>query len=108
MNVVCGYRLQGFPPWGLNRGSSSGSRRAARIAADLDALARQSAEAEAGSPAEPADPRTRHRRRLAEPAEKPRGRTAKEQREALRKAFGLPLYDGDYAEYFRHTPGTNT
>ncbi len=25
MNFVCGYRLQGFPPWGLIRGSSSGS-----------------------------------------------------------------------------------
>ena len=43
-----------------------------------------------------------HRYRLAEPeAEPPRGRTAKEQREALRKAFGLPVYEGDYAEYFR-------
>ena len=34
-----------------------------------------------------------------------RFRTAKEQREALRKAFGLPHYSGDYAEYFRHIRG---
>jgi len=62
-----------------------------------------------------------HRYRLAEPEEQPRrGRTAKEQREALRKAFGLPHkeqrealrkafglphYDGDYADYFRHLQG---
>jgi hypothetical protein len=43
---------------------------------------------------------------LAEAEEQPqRGRTAKEQREALRKAFGLPHYDGDYADYFRHIRG---
>jgi hypothetical protein len=34
----------------------------------------------------------------------PRGRTAKEQRDALRTAFGLPYYNGDYADYFRGTP----
>jgi len=78
----------------------------ARMAADLDTLARQGPETEPDS-AEPfADPRTRHRQRLAEAEEQPqRGRTAKEQREALRKAFGLPHYDGDYADYFRHIRG---
>ena len=49
------------------------------------------------------DPLKRHQRRLAEPEEKPRGRTAKEQREAIRKAAGLPPYNGDYADYFRGT-----
>jgi hypothetical protein len=79
----------------------------ARITADLDALARHGPVTKTDRPEEPTDPRTRHRRRLAEPAEKPRGRTAKEQRDALRHAFGLPPYSGDYAEYFRHTRGTN-
>jgi hypothetical protein len=75
----------------------------ARIAADLDALARHDPTTETTSPAESPDPCVQHRRRLAEPeAEPPQGRTAKEQREALRKAFGLPVYDGDYAEYFRY------
>src|SRR5262245_11941408 len=79
----------------------------ARIAADLDLLARHGAEGEAAHPAQAADPRTRHRQRLAEPEEVPqRGRMAKEQREALRKAFGLPHYDGDYADYFCHLRGT--
>ena len=79
----------------------------ARIAADLDLLARHGAEMEAARPEPAADPRARHRQRLAEPEEAPqRGRTAKEQREALRKAFGLPHYDGDYADYFRHLRGT--
>jgi hypothetical protein len=79
-----------------------------RIAADLDAVARQDLATELERPAESTDPRTRHRKRLAESDEKPRGRTAKEQREALRNAFRLPPYSGDYAEYFRHTRGTNT
>jgi hypothetical protein len=61
-----------------------------RIAADLDAVARQDLATELERPAESTDPRTRHRKRLAESDEKPRGRTAKEQREALRNAFGLP------------------
>jgi hypothetical protein len=78
----------------------------ARIAADLDTLARQGPETEPDSAEPLADPRTRHRQRLAEAEEQPqRGRTAKEQREALRKAFGLPHYDGDYADYFRHIRG---
>jgi hypothetical protein len=62
----------------------------ARIAADLDALARQDPATETERPAESADSRTRHRRHLAESDEKPRGRIAREQREALRNAFGLP------------------
>jgi AraC-like DNA-binding protein len=80
----------------------------ARIAADLDALARHDPTTETPSPAESMDPRMQHRRRLTEPEEPPRGRTAKEQREALRKACGLPHDDGDYAEYFRHIHGTQT
>jgi hypothetical protein len=54
----------------------------ARIAADLDAVARQDPAAEPQGPAESPDPRTRHRKRLGECDEKPRGRTAKEQRDA--------------------------
>jgi hypothetical protein len=80
----------------------------ARIAADLDMLARHGPATETERPEEPTDPRTRHRRRLAESDEKPRGRTAKEQREALRPALGLPPYRGDDAEYFRQTRGTTT
>jgi hypothetical protein len=75
----------------------------ARIAADLDALTRDTSDGETVRPAESIDPRTRHRRRLAVPEEPPRGRTAKEQRDAIRKAAGLPLYSGDYADYFRGT-----
>ena len=76
----------------------------ARIAADLDTLARH--DPETARPEQAADPRTQHRQCLAEPEEQPhRGRTAKEQREALHKAFGLPHYDGDYADYFRHLHG---
>ncbi len=79
----------------------------ARIAADLDTLARHGVEATITRPGQEADPRARHRQRLAEPEEQPRqGRTAKEQREALCKAFGLPPYSGDYADYFRHLQGT--
>ena len=79
-----------------------------RIAADLDGVARQDPAPALERPAEsPAFP-TRHRKRLAESEEKPRSRTAKEQREALRTAFGLPPYSGDYTEYFRQTRGTNT
>jgi hypothetical protein len=80
----------------------------ARIAADVDALARHGPATDPERPEEPTDPRTRHRRRLAESDEKPRGRTAKAPREALRHAFGLPPYRGDDAEYFRQTQGTNT
>jgi hypothetical protein len=75
----------------------------ARITADFDALARRDPREEATVPQDDADPLTRHQRRLAEPEEKPRGRTAKEQREAIRKATGLPPYNGDYADDFRGT-----
>jgi hypothetical protein len=75
----------------------------ARITSDLDALARRDPQDEADVPEDEADPLKRHQRRLAEPEEKPRGRTAKEQREAIRKAAGLPPYNGDYADYFRGT-----
>jgi hypothetical protein len=79
----------------------------ARITADFDWLARHGVKVEGARPEPAADLRMRHRQRLAEPEEEPqRGRTAKEQREALRKAFGLPHYDGDYADYFRHLRGT--
>jgi hypothetical protein len=61
-----------------------------RMAADLDTLARHGPATDTESPEEPTAPRTRHRRRLAESDAKPRGRPAKEQREALRHAFGLP------------------
>jgi hypothetical protein len=62
----------------------------ARIAADLNALARHNPITETTSPAESMDPSMRHRRRLAKPEEEPpRGRTAKEQREALRNAWGI-------------------
>jgi AraC-like DNA-binding protein len=73
----------------------------ARIAADFDALARGTSGSETARPEENVDPRTRHRRRLAVPDEPPRGRTAKEQRDAIRKAAGLPPYHGDYADDFR-------
>jgi AraC-like DNA-binding protein len=75
----------------------------ARITSDLDALARRAPQEEADAPEDDADPLKRHQRRLAEPEEKPRGRTAKEQRDAIRKAAGLPPYKGDYADYFRGT-----
>jgi len=76
-----------------------------RIISDLDELARRGPPDEAKVPEDDVDPLKRHQRRLAEPEEKPRGRTAKEQREALRQAFGLPHYNGDYAEYFHHIHG---
>ena len=75
----------------------------ARVTADFDALARRDPQEEAAVPQDEADPLKRHQRRLAEPEEKPRGRTAKEQREAIRKAAGLPPYHGDYADDFRGT-----
>jgi IclR helix-turn-helix domain len=75
----------------------------ARITSDLDELARRDPRDKAAVPEDDADPLKRHQRRLAEPEEKPRGRTAKEQRDAIRKAAGLPPYSGDYADYFRGT-----
>jgi hypothetical protein len=75
----------------------------ARVTSDLDELTRR--DPKAGISEDNVDALKRHQQRLAEPDEPPRGRTAKEQREALRKAFGLPPYSGDYAEYFRHIRG---
>jgi AraC-like DNA-binding protein len=75
----------------------------ARIASDFDALTHNPSDGETASPKGNIDPRTRHRRRLAVPDEPPRGRTAKEQRDAIRKAAGLPPYHGDYADYVRGT-----
>jgi hypothetical protein len=75
----------------------------ARITSDFDALARRDPQEEADAPEDEADPLTRHQRRLAEPEEKPRGRTAKEQRDAIRKAAALPPYNGDDADDFRGT-----
>ena len=72
----------------------------ARITADLDVLARRDPQDAAAVSEDNADPLKRHQRRLAEPEEKPRGRTAKEQREAIRKAAGLPPANGDYADSF--------
>ena len=77
----------------------------ARITSDLDELARRDPQNAAEVGEDDRDPLKRHQRRLAEPEEKPRGHTAKEQREALRQAFGLPHYSGDYADYFRHIRG---
>jgi hypothetical protein len=75
----------------------------------LEALARHNPITETAGPAESTDSHMQRRRRLAEPEEgSPRGHTAKEQREVLRKACGLPHYDGDYAEYFRQIRGTQT
>jgi DNA-binding transcriptional MerR regulator len=54
----------------------------ARMAADLDTLARHGPATDPERPEELTDPRTRHRRRLAELDEKPRGRTAKAPRDA--------------------------
>src|SRR5215510_836041 len=46
----------------------------ARIIADLDVLAQREPASEVENPGENSDPYRRHRRRLAEPEEKPRGR----------------------------------
>ena len=76
------------------------------MAADLELLVRHDAAMEGACPEPAADPRARHRQRLAEPEEQPRrGRTAKEQREALRNACGLPHSDGDYTDDFRYLRG---
>ena len=62
----------------------------ARIAADLDDLARaHAAGAAAASPGED-DPRARHRRRLAEPAPAPPRLSPREERARLRAEVGLP------------------
>jgi hypothetical protein len=59
-----------------------GLRVLAQIAADLDAVARQGPATEPERLAESTDPRVRPWKRLAESDEKPRGRTAQEQRDA--------------------------
>jgi hypothetical protein len=53
----------------------------ARMAADFDALTRDTADAEMARREEHVNTRTRHHHRLAVPEEPPRGRTAKEQRD---------------------------
>jgi len=80
----------------------------ARIAADIDALAHDPLGVETVHPEQRVSPRTRHRCGLAAPEEPPRGRTAKEQCDAIRKAAGLPPYSGDYADDFRGTSELTT
>jgi len=60
-----------------------------RIAADLDDLARP---LDVPAPLAPPDedPQTRHRRRLAEPLPRPRRRSVRDERAALRADVGLP------------------
>jgi len=70
---------------------------------DCGAWARRGPEAEAENAEENDAPDKRHWRRRAEPDAQPQGRTAKAQREALRKACGLPYDHGDYSASFRGT-----
>jgi len=63
-----------------------------RIAADLDDLARNRTTSEGGT--ETDDARTRHRRELAEPPRPLKKLSHREQRDALRKAIGLPPHRG--------------
>ena len=62
----------------------------ARIAADLDELARAHEVGAAGAPPGEDDPRARHRRRLAEPAPEPPRLSPREERARLRAELGLP------------------
>ena len=64
----------------------------ARIAADLDELARSSPPTAAATAEGKEDLRAQHRRRLAEPEPKPRRLSVQEERAALREALGLPPY----------------
>ena len=81
----------------------------ARIAADLDTLAQQGPEMATQRAEQAADALVRPRQRRAEPEEQPqRGRIAKAQREALRKACGLPHSAGDDADAFRQLRETST
>src|SRR5439155_4329376 len=73
------------------------------MTSDVDMLARRGPEAEAENAEENDAPDKRHRRRRAEPDVQPPGRTAKAQREALRKACGRPYDHGDYGASFRGT-----
>jgi hypothetical protein len=62
----------------------------ARIAADLDALARAHEVWAAGAPPGAEEPRAPHRRRLAEPAPAPARLSPREERARLRAEVGLP------------------
>ena len=62
----------------------------ARIAADLDELARAHQVGAAGAPPGEDDPRARHRRRLAEPPPAPPRLSPREERARLRAELGLP------------------
>ena len=63
----------------------------ARIAADLDELARRPLEHTEALAADQEELRARHRQRLAEPEPAPRRLSQREERSALRQAKGLPL-----------------
>jgi hypothetical protein len=65
----------------------------ARIAADLDALARRSLESAEERVDSQEERRTRHRQRLAEPEPPPRRLSRWEERAASRQALGLPSYE---------------
>ena len=65
----------------------------ARIAADLDALARRSLESAEERVDSQEERRTRHRQRLAEPEPPPRRLSRWEERVASRQALGLPPYE---------------
>jgi hypothetical protein len=65
----------------------------ARIAADLDALARRSLESAEERVDSQEERRTRHRQRLAEPEPPPRRLSRWEERAASRQALGLPPYE---------------
>ena len=62
----------------------------ARIAADLDELARAHAVGAAGASPGEEEPRARHRRRLAEPVPAPPRLSPREERARLRAEVGLP------------------
>jgi hypothetical protein len=64
----------------------------ARIAADLDELARSPLPLATSPAEENGDPRALHRQRLAEPEPTPRRRSVQEERAALREALGLSPY----------------
>ena len=61
-----------------------------RIAADLDNLSLVPNDPHADKESNHHDPRARHRHELAEPPQKPKKLSHREQRTALRAALGLP------------------
>ena len=65
----------------------------ARIAADLDELARRPLENTEALAAGQEELRARHRQRLAQPEPQPRRLSQREERAALRQAKGLPPYE---------------